>query len=63
MNAYGVENAQSAPITTVYAQNVDEARRRARELLDRPGRRQLLREWQAGGEPIRDKSTNQVHTL
>ena len=62
MNAYGVENARGAPITTVYAHDVDGARRRAREVLDRPGRRQLLRQWQAAGEPIRDKSTNHVTT-
>jgi len=62
MNAYGVETAHGAPITTVYAHSVDGARRRAREVLDRPGRRQLLRQWQAAGEPIRDKSTNQVTT-
>ena len=62
MNAYGVETAHGAPITTVYAHDVDSARRRARDVLDRPGRRQLLRQWQADGEPIRDKSTNHVHT-
>ena len=62
MNAYGVETAGGAPITTVYAHGVDGARQRAREVLDRPGRRQLLRQWQADGEPVRDKSTNHVQT-
>ena len=45
MNAYGVETAHGAPITTVYAHDVDGARRRAREVLDRPGRRSLLCQW------------------
>ena len=63
MHEYGVENARGAHITTVYARDVGGARLRARELLDRPGRRRLLLEWQAGGEPIRDKATDTVHTL
>ena len=63
MREYGVENARGAHITTVYAHDVDDARQRARELLDRPGRRGLLLEWQADGEPIRDKATKKVHTL
>ena len=63
MREYGVENARGAHITTVYAHDVDAARERARELLDRPGRRRLLLEWQAAGEPIRDKATDKVHTL
>ena len=63
MHKYGVENAKGAHITTVYAHDADDARQRARELLDRPGRCCLLLEWQADGEPIRDKSTDKVHTL
>ena len=63
MREYGVENAKGAHITTVYAHDVDGARQRAGELLDRPGRRRLLLEWQPGGEPIRDKATDKVHTL
>jgi len=63
MHEYGVENARGAHITTVYAHDIDGARQRARELLDRPGRRSLLLEWQADGQPIRDKATDKVHTL
>ena len=63
MREYGVENAKGAHITTVCAHDVDGARHRARELLDRRGRGRLLLEWQADGEPIRDKSTDKVHTL
>ena len=52
MREYGVENAKGAHITTVYACDVDDARQPARELLDRPGRRRLLLEWQVGGYVI-----------
>jgi len=43
-------------IVSVIADSEDEARRRIREQLDRPGRRDALKRWQADGERIRIES-------
>ena len=43
-------------ITSVIADSEDEARRRIREQLDRPGRRQYLKRWQDGGEKIKTEA-------
>lgn len=53
MKRYKALTKQGAPILSVIADDEAEARRRIREQLDRPGRRQLLRQWEAGGERIR----------
>jgi hypothetical protein len=58
-----IEAAAGARITSVGAHNVDEARARARDVLDRPGRTHLLRHWQDDGEPVRDEASGQVYTL
>jgi len=63
MRKFIVETATGARITSVGACDVDEARSRARDALDRPGRYHLLRQWQNDGEPIRDEASGQVHTL
>ena len=39
-------------IFSVSADSEEEARQRIRELLDRPGRRQLLKRWKDNGEQI-----------
>ena len=40
-------------ILSVIAESKDEARRRIREQLNRPGRRQYLKRWKDDGEQIR----------
>lgn len=63
LHAYGVENGAGAHITTVYAHSVDEARRRAGEVLDRPGRLVIFQQWQDAGSPIRDQETGTRYEL
>ena len=43
-------------IVSVGAEDEDEARRRIREQLDRPGRRDALKRWQDDDERIRIES-------
>ena len=40
-------------ILSVVADSEDKARKRIREQLNRPGRRQLLKRWQDDGEQIK----------
>jgi len=63
MRKFVIETATGARITSVGAYGVDEARERARDVLDRPGRYHLLRQWHNDGEPVRDEASGQVHTL
>jgi len=50
------------PICTVGAYDVDEARDKIREQLDRPGRISALLAWREGGECVQEFNGT-VHTL
>jgi hypothetical protein len=43
-------------ILSIIADSEDEARRRIREQLNRPGRRQYLKRWQNSGEQIKTEA-------
>lgn len=52
MNRYTALDGKGRSIVTVVARDEQDARRRIREQLDRPGRRDFYRLWVEGGECI-----------
>jgi len=61
MNAYILEMPAGTRITTIYAESVEAARARARDVLNRPGRYPVFTAWRDGGERVRDETTNMVY--
>ena len=60
LKAYVVEMPAGSRITTVYAEDVDAARERAADVLNRPGRYAQYLAWRDGGKRVRDQATKQV---
>lgn len=57
MKHFVVERANGCRITSAYGHTPAEARQEAVETLNRPGRYDILRSWQADDMPLRDEET------
>ena len=53
MKRYRVVVGRNNSVTSVYTDNVEEAREKAREILNRPGRRDIFKKWREDGEQIK----------